>query len=506
MKRMIIACAAICFATSAAAQRNVEFGALEVPADGNIVVAVAAGDTLSGLAKEIDDRTEGALAVAAGEAQFTGEEGQTLTLYAVSPYTRVDLIGIGDGDSDRISAENFGGTAATLNNGASGTHVNILWRGQHAARVALGFQLGDYRFDRYQEDQLDKSTLGSVSVLTDDASAAGTFEDDLAHLASSVYFARNLATEPGNVIYPQSFVDRTKDAFDDVDNVRIRVLDEKEMARLGMGSHLSVGQGSRRPPRLLLVEYMAGGDAPTVALAGKGITFDTGGISLKSKDGMWLMKGDLGGAAVVTATVLAAAKREARVNVVALAALAENMPSGSASRPGDVLKSMSGKTIAINSTDAEGRLVLADAVWYAQVEYSPSVLIDVATLTGSAGRAVGNTYAALFGREQHQGLIDQLIEASAAAGEPSWQLPLDDVHFKNIEHDVADIINGGISAAGASIGASFIGSFVKEEQAWAHFDIASVDYQEKPSPTMPVGYSAWGVRALDEYLRRHHEQ
>jgi len=216
---------------------------------------------------------------------------------------------------------------------------------------------------------------------------------------------------------------------------------------------------------------------------------------------MWAMKGDLGGAGVVTGAILSAARRGAEINVVALAALAENMPSGTAIRPGDVLTTMSGITVEIRSTDAEGRLVLADAVHYAQETYSPEVLIDVATLTGSVGRALGDDYAGIFGR--HQPLIDDIAGASKAANEAVWQLPLDDTHFKQIESDYADIKNSGAGSPGASVGAAFIGSFVDEAQVWAHLDIAGVDLLDKARPTVPKGYSGWGVRTLDEYLRRY---
>jgi leucyl aminopeptidase len=271
-----------------------------------------------------------------------------------------------------------------------------------------------------------------------------------------------------------------------------------------MGAHWGVGKGSTRPPRLLIIEYMAGGDRPPVVLAGKGITFDSGGITLKDNDGMWAMKGDLGGAGVVTGTVLAAARRAAPINVVALAALAENMPSGSANRPGDILTSMSGITIEIISTDAEGRLVLSDAVHYGQVTYEPDVLIDVATLTGSVGRALGDDYAGVFGR--HDELIEQLSAASEMANEGVWRLPLDASHFKQIESKFADIKNSGAGNPGASVGAAFIGSFVDEEQVWAHLDIAGVDYLDEDRPTVPKGFTGWGVRTLDEYLRRHHQR
>ena len=496
-------------AVPAMAQRSIEFSPFAWPENGSIVIPVAEGDALTGLASELDARTDGAIAMAVAEAAFTGEKGQTLTLFGVKPYSRIDLIGIGDDTVDRVGAEDFGGTAAGLNDGASGTTVQILWSGVDredgatAARVAFGYRLGDYRFDRYHEDRLEPETRGNVIVLSDDADAASQFASDLEHVAAAVYLARNLSSEPGNVIYPQTFVERVRAQFDDLSNVKIRVLDEKDLKRLGMGAHLGVGSGSSRPPRLLVIEYFAGGERPTLALAGKGITFDSGGVSLKPGKGMWMMKGDMTGAAVVSSTVLAAARRGAPLNVVALAALAENLPSGTAIRPGDVLTSMSGKTIEIDSTDAEGRLVLSDAVHYAQVEYSPAVLIDVATLTGSVGRAVGPDYAGLFSLQED--LAAQLVEAGLAAGEDVWRLPLNDTYFKQIESEVADVKNGGAGGAGASVGAAFIGSFVAEGQTWAHLDISGVDYTDEPKPTTPKGFTGWGVRLLDEYLRRNHE-
>lgn len=496
-------------AAPAMAQRPIDFSPFEWPASGSIVVPVAEGDALSGLAAELDARTNGAVSMAVTEAGFRGEKKQTLTLFGIKPYARIDLIGVGGGAVDRVTAEDFGGLAASLNDGSSGTSVGILWaRVEHtdeanAARVAFGHQLGDYRFDRYQQERLDPATRGGITVYSDDASAAAQFADDLAHVAAAIYLARDLSSEPGNVIYPQSFVDRVRVQFQGLKNVNIRVLDERDLQRLGMGAHLGVGSGSSRPPRLLIVEYLAGGDRPTLALAGKGITFDTGGISLKGNDGMWRMKGDMTGAAVVTAAVLAAARREAEVNVVSLAALAENMPSGTAIRPGDVLTSMSGKTIEISSTDAEGRLVLSDAVHYAQAEYAPDVLIDIATLTGSVGRAVGPDYAGLFSR--HDELAGQLLAAGSTAGELLWRLPLNDTYFEQIKSEIADVINGGATGAGASIGAAFVGTFVAEDQVWAHLDIAGVDSAEEALPTIPKGFTGWGVRVLDEYLRRYHE-
>ena len=466
------------------------------------------GEALSGVAAAVDQRLNGALSTAAAESLFTGAAESTLTLYAVGPYSRIDLVGVGAEPVNRVGAENFGGTAAGLLGEATGGSVQILWPGDNvaddatAARVALGYRLRSYRFDRLKADKLDAAAMPVVELLSDDGSG-NQYANDLAHLADGVAFARNMSSEPANLIFPQSFVDRARDEFKGLRNVRIKVLDENDLRELGMGAHAGVGSGSSRPPRLLIIEYMGGGSEAPVVLAGKGITFDSGGISLKGNDNMWQMKGDLGGAGVVTGTALSAARRGAAVNLVALAALAENMPSGTAIRPGDVLTSMSGTTIEIGSTDAEGRLVLSDAVYYGQVNYEPSVLIDVATLTGSVGRALGDDYAGVFGR--HDTLIDQLTAAADAAGEPLWQLPLDNTHFEQIESAYGDIVNSGVGNPGASVGAAFIGSFVAEDQVWAHMDIAGVDLLEEDRPTIPKGYSGWGVRALDEYLRRHHE-
>lgn len=491
---------------SAVADQRFEFASFEIPESGRIVLPAVEGETLSGIAATIDERTNGALTVAATEAEFTGKIDSALTLLGTAPYSRIDLIGVGKEAIDRVGAENFGGNASALLGDTKGGTVHVLWPNENAspgataARVAFGYRLRSYRFDQHKKEPVDKESLPVIKLLSGDDSG-DEFENDLLHLADGVFFARNMSSEPANIIYPQSFVKRAKEQFRGLDNVTIKVLDEKDIQRLNMGALWGVGKGSSRPPRLLIIEYMAGGDEAPVVLAGKGITFDTGGISIKPNKNMWMMKGDLGGAGVVTGTVLAAARRGAPINVVALAALAENMPSGTAIRPGDLLSSMAGITIEISSTDAEGRLVLSDAVHYGQITYKPSVLIDVATLTGSVGRALGDEYAGIFGR--HDQIIEELSVASKAAGEGVWRLPLDDSHFKQIEATFGDIVNGGVGNPGASVGAAFIGSFVDEDQVWAHFDIAGVDHLEKDRPTVPKGYSGWGVRTLDEYLRGH---
>jgi leucyl aminopeptidase len=268
---------ALITATPALAMRSIDFAEYQLPDEGAIAIPVTDVEALGGVAAAVNEATAGSLVAALSEAGFTGEAGEALTLFGVRPYARIDVVGVGTETIDRAAAENFGGRVAALNDGASGTHLNILWQGlQHnpdanAARVALGFVLGDYRFDRYLGERVDPASRASLTVLGEDAAAAEQFRNDLALLAESVYLARDLASEPANVIYPQSFVERVQAAFKGVKNVRIRVLDEQDLAQLGMGAHLGVGTGSARPPRLLAIEYRGGGDEAPLLLAGKGI-------------------------------------------------------------------------------------------------------------------------------------------------------------------------------------------------------------------------------------------
>jgi len=253
-------------------------------------------------------------------------------------------------------------------------------------------------------------------------------------------------------------------------------------------------------------EYMGGksGDAPRVVV-GTGITFDSGGISLKNPQNMWNMKFDMSGAANTMGLLYALAGRDAKVNVVGIAALAENMPSANAQRPGDVVKSMSGKTIQIRSTDAEGRLVLADAVHYGDINYNPVLLVDFATLTGSVIRALGNDYAGMFTR--HEDLVAPFIAAGKTSGEEMWQMPLNDNHFKAIENKVADVMNSGPDAPGASAGAAFVGAFVRETTPWVHFDVAGVSWGDKAKPLNgSPGARSYGIRLLNTYIKTHFEQ
>ena len=356
------------------------------------------------------------------------------------------LVGTGTDPVTPRLLEDIGGRAGQDGAKSTAKRIEILWPGGEAdaaAHLAFGAALGQYRFLKYRTPPKDESATGEGEfVIRTPAgeAAARKFDAEWSPVARAVRFARDLISEPGLEIYPESFVERAREAFEGLANVRIDVLDVPAMERLGMGGILAVGRGSARPPRLLVVRYDGGSsnEAP-FAFVGKGITFDSGGISLKDDEGMWKMKYDMSGAAAAVATVLALAGREAAVNAVSIAALAENMPSGTAGRPGDVVRTMSGKTFEVMSTDAEGRMVLADAVWYAQQQFRPRVVIDLATLTGSVRTALGDEYAGLFARDD--ALAAALLKAGTESGEELWRLPLHPSYAKDLESPIADLRN-----------------------------------------------------------------
>lgn len=489
-----------------AAPLSVEFAGGDLPRNQTVVLPVAEG-ALAGSAASINAAGQGALEQAIQAAGFKGKAGEVLPLYGIAGYRSLLLVGVGKEALTRVALEDYGAQAATKAAGTDAVHV-IVPEGADAeapAHIANGASLGSYSFRKYHSGEA-KPARKLVVHAADPQDAAQRYKHSWQPLAQSVAFARDLVTEPANALWPEEFVQRTRDAFRGVGNVTIEALDVAAMEKLGMGALLGVGQGSNRPPRLLVVHYRGAGanDAPVV-FAGKGITFDSGGISLKPGAGMEQMKYDMTGAATATGTVLALAKRGAKVNAVAIAALAENMPGGGATRPGDVLKTMSGKTIEVISTDAEGRLVLADAVTYAQARFKPRLLVDVATLTGAVRTALGGNYAGLFTR--HDTVAAQVQEAGRKTGEEVWRLPLHPDYAKAIASDVADIKGSASSRGypGAGIGAQVIGSFVVPETPWAHLDIAGVAWVDAAQPTTPRGATAFGIRLLDQLVRDQYE-
>lgn len=497
----------------AIAERTISFAPYAIPETGTIALAVQQDGWDTGAFADVDTAIDGALRRAVNAVGFRAELNQQLDLPGVGPFDRVILIGTGSETPSARILEDVGGLIGQLGADSTARRIEILWAGDEtdaAVHLAFGAALGHYRFTKYQQRDADDPVVGEGEFVVRSPAGAesiAAYQSDWAPVVEAVSFARDLISEPGNVIYPESFVERVREAFDGIANTWIDVLDVAAMEKLGMGGILGVGQGSNRPPRLLVVRYNGGnrGDAP-LAFVGKGITFDTGGISIKGRDGLWRMKYDMSGAAAVTGGVLALAGRRAPVNAVAVAALAENMPSGTSGRPGDVVRTMSGKTFEVISTDAEGRMVLSDAVWYTQQEFQPRLMIDIATLTGSVRTALGDEYAGLFSR--HDELAEQLGVAGEQSGEELWRLPLHPSYAKDLESPIADLRNsaGSGAGAGAGVGAHFIGAWVDETVPWAHLDIAGMAWRETEGlPTSPPGASGFGVRLLDRLVRTSYE-
>lgn len=514
MRRHIIALALASVAVPAAAQSTTGSGIEPSSATNSqtrpVEFAAKAGDNgvlaiLMGSAElpevGLDTNSATAVKAAIAAAKFEGKAGNHLSLRGIGNYARIYLIGTaGEGDAAKRMREAGGKTAQDLKDEAQPISITGGLSATDAAAVALGYNLGQYRFDRYKTVGKTPPPTQKVTIVTTDPRAAeGEWQSRGRALAEGVSLSRDLSAEPANVIYPESFVARIRDAFAGVANVKIEVLDEAAMRRLGMGSIAGVGQGSRRPPRMLLVEYNGGEGAP-LALVGKGITFDSGGISLKPGAGMWEMKSDMSGAASVMGAALSLAKSKAPVNVVAVAALAENMPGGNAQRPGDVVRTMSGKTIEILNTDAEGRLVLADANEYVVSTRKPAGVVTIATLTGAIVAALNDEYAGLFARDDS--LAAAITASGKTTGEEVWRMPLHKNYADDMKSEIADIKNvveGG--GPGAGIGAHFVGYFVDPATPWAHLDIAGVNWADRGDALTPKGASGWGVRILDEVAR-----
>lgn len=502
LKTLLASTALAATAPVASAQVTFDFSAKAPAEGGDLAIYVGKGAELTGLAAELDASTGGRLTSGMATAEFEGELGEGLKLFDVGDLTNVAIIGTGSETLTRRDLADLGGHAAIHLDDEDGLALMVSGLSTDvtspSAYIAKGYALGDYTYTTYKT--LDEAKPdGTVRLIGADGGAAALYNDDLSYLVRGVALARNLGNAPGNEIYPQTFVDTVREAYRGVGNVSFRVLDEREIERRGMGALLGVGKGSINESRLLVITYRGGErDEAPIALVGKGVTFDTGGISIKSNDNMWRMKADLSGAAAVAGTVLAAAGRGEDINVVGVIPLAENMPSQDAIRPGDVLTTLSGKTIEILNTDAEGRLLLADAVRFAQDEFNPRTLVNIATLTGSAARAAGDEYAVVITRDFD--LSVDMMEIGKAAGEDVWPLPLHPNHVEQIKSDIADIKNIG-GTPGASIGAAVVGTFVDDGLPWVHLDIAGPFFADEPKPTYPKGHAGWGVRFMDEMLR-----
>jgi leucyl aminopeptidase len=374
-----------------------------------------------------------------------------------------------------------------------------------AVHVAFGARLRTYTFTHYRTKNREEheQRIKTVRVVAADAAAAKRAFASLDAIATGMFLARDLVNEPPNILSPVEFARRVKSNLAKA-GVKVLVFGEPEMKKLGMGALLGVGQGSERESQLVVMQWSGGRkkDRP-VAFVGKGVCFDSGGLSLKSGAGMMGMKGDMGGAAAVAGTMLSLALRRAHVNAVGVVGLVENMPDGKAQRPDDVVKSMSGQTIEVLNTDAEGRLVLADALTYAQEKFKPEIVIDLATLTGAILVALGHEHAGLFSNNDK--LSDRLIEAGKEVGEPVWRLPLGSAYDKLIRSKIADMKNTVGPNAGSIGAAQFLQRFI-DKTPWAHLDIAGVAWQDGEQRTLtPSWGTGWGVRILNKLVENHYE-
>jgi leucyl aminopeptidase len=473
-----------------------------VPADAAVTVLPVAKDGLAQVGWGALEATRAPAEAAARAGRFTGDAGVLVELFAGDPVRHVLLVGTGAGsDADW---EKAGGavTAKFLASGATEVAVDLSGatiEPAQAARFAAALVQRGWRYDLYKTKlpETAKPTLETVVIAGAPDGTEAAWEAARA-VSEGLALTRMLVTEPANILYPESFVERVLGEIDGL-GLEVTILDEAAMRELGMGALLGVSQGSVREARVLALRWQGAGEGdPALALVGKGVTFDTGGISIKPAAGMEDMKWDMGGAGAVVGAMKALATRKARANVVGVVGLVENMPDGNAQRPGDVVVSMSGQTIEVINTDAEGRLVLCDVITWVQRTFKPGAIVDLATLTGAMIISLGHEHGGLFANDDT--LADQLLAAGRASGDALWRFPLGDAYNKLIDSPIADMKNVGPRGAGSITAAQFIQRFVNEGVRWAHLDIAGMVWSDKATATYDKGATGYGVRLLDRFV------
>lgn len=452
---------------------------------------------------------------------FKGKHGQTLhlSLPDSSPYARLIVLGLGKADDlTALKAEEAGAEIIAALKTAKSSHAALLSPAckdlktlkpaELAALLLNGARLKSYSFDKYKappEEDQGKPDLSGLDFAGDEHAGVKSEYEAYAPVTDGVFLTRDLVNEPPNHLLPEAFAERIKEELKPL-GVDITVLDQKKLTKLGMGGILAVGQGSANPCCMVIMHWNGAGksqDKP-LALAGKGVTFDTGGISLKPSKDMGDMKMDMAGAGAVVGAMKAIAGRKAKANVVGIVGLVENMPSGTAIRPADVITTYAGKTVEVLNTDAEGRLVLADALAYVQEQYDPAAVIDLATLTGAVIVALGHEYAGTFCT--HDEFWTDLDKAGTASGDLLWRMPLDKEWQKAMESDFADIQNLSKSpGAGSCTAAGFLQYFIDEDRNWAHIDIAGTAWRKSDKPLCPKYASGFGVRVLDRLIAARYE-
>jgi leucyl aminopeptidase len=483
---------------------------LNAATEATVVLLVTESLALPDAATRLGPVAEVVRRIAAIES-FTGKAQSVLTITGCLELACERLIVVGLGAEDKLAATDWvmtgGLIGGRLKRGAASVIAAI--GGQplsppEAADLALGMTLRAYAFEAYKTKKADDAANGDVevSLCVENVAAARKARKQRDAVADGVIIARDLVNEPPNVLNPKEFARRTGKLTKV--GVEVDVLGEKELKKLGMRALLGVGQGSENESHVVVMRWSGAKnkDAQPVAFVGKGVTFDTGGISIKPAGGMEDMKGDMGGAACVTGLMHTLAARKAKVNAIGVIGLVENMPDGKAQRPGDIVKSMSGQTIEIINTDAEGRLVLADVLWYTQGEFKPKFMVNLATLTGAVLVALGGEHAGLFSNNDE--LAARLTASGIATGERVWRLPLDPAYDKLIDSKFADVKNSGGRNAGSITAAQFLQRFVND-CPWAHLDIAGTAMASKTTEISQGWASGWGVRLLDRLVRDHYE-
>lgn len=490
-----------------------------------LVIFVTEKNVLGTFGASTDKKTSGALSKALKMNKKACQKNALTVLTAVAGVSVDHVVLVGLGKSEEITdldLEALGGNIQKRLNGLKVSKASVMIediksknykKAQIADSLALGATLGSYRYDTYKtsETKDKKPSLKSLEIILKDAEGAKILFKRSDKIAQGAFWTRDLVTMPGNDLYPESFANDIKKTLTKL-GVKVQIMTAKQIKKAGMGALTSVGQGSANEEKLVIMKYnglpssASKKDQKPIAFVGKGITFDTGGISLKPGAGMWDMKFDMGGAGVVVGLMKALAARKAKVNIVAVVALAENMPSSKATRPGDIVTSLSGKTIEVLNTDAEGRMVLADALWHVQEKFEPRFVIDLATLTGAMIMALGHEYGGVYSNDDT--LPKQIVAAGEKVGEPAWHMPICDAWEKSVVSEVADLknITAPTVGAGSATAACFLKNFIKPETPWAHIDIAGVAWVTTPKPTTPKGATAWGVRLLDRLVADNYEK
>ncbi|PWE34163.1 leucyl aminopeptidase [Maritimibacter sp. 55A14] len=470
-------------------------------AEGRVAVLITPDGKLDQGARRVNRLTKGALArfVESKPFEKLSEGAAQVLAYPTGLAAEAVIVVKLSRRPDTETARKAG--AALARNMGEGALLALAGNTQRCADIAYGLMLTAYDFTDHKTGEAAEKTRGAVTVMASKPEEVAEAAETLRAVAEGVFFTRDLVNAPANVLTTTEFAARVADM--EKLGLIVEVLEEKELEELGMRALLAVGQGSESPSRVAVMEWRGGGDEAPLALVGKGVVFDTGGISIKPSAGMEEMTMDMGGAGVVSGVMRAVARRKARANVVGLIGLVENMPDGRAQRPGDVVVSMKGDTIEVINTDAEGRLVLADVLWYAQERFKPSGVIDLATLTGAIIVGLGNENTGVFSNDD--AFCVAFLKAAAAESEGAWRMPMGPAYDKLIKSRIADIKNSAGRPAGSITAAQFLGRFVKDDMPWIHLDIAGTALVKEDTALAPKGATGWGVRALDRLIRDRYE-